>query len=564
MNKKQILKGTGLSILAIAVISKLIKDTLSKRSAKNKLQSKAARKNQQILTQIQMTSSLAAISPALQEQILSSTISELQSLLDSKSITCTDIFLSFTHELRTSSSSHNCVSDINFALGYKRAQKLDYELESGKKRSPLHGIPMSIKDFIAVKGMNSSYGCMNECFSVEENDADLVKILKKKGVNIYVKGTMSQNAHLYETVNGITGTTLNPINKERSAGGSSGGDAVLVATRGTCAAIGTDIGGSLRFPSLSCGLFTLKPTSYRITRAGPLSLQDYPHFKNAWGPITKNLDDLILICQEIFNEKPSAYLPFLPWRNDSFTSSSQLIITICEGSDYWPIPSCLQAPISQVHKSLEARGHLVKLFKLTTEIEEVTEIALGVTSYGSKDLKRLAGEDLHPQLSKIEKALNSYPLTRPIKEKIIKYTQGEKESVYYKVLNHKNVDDYLKNIIRLRVFKEKFLKAVNSDIVIFPYAFPAVPHNSSQDLLPGFSYLSIFNILDWPVGHLPIGFVQTVEPYLPENQEIWAEAMRNTLKNSEGLPVGVQVAGLPFQEEKVLRIMKELSEDLER
>jgi Asp-tRNA(Asn)/Glu-tRNA(Gln) amidotransferase A subunit family amidase len=562
MKNSKTLKITA-SVLLSFLLAKKLFSLLNEKSKKAALKSKADRKKRQITAEINQTSSLPSIPLSKSSKILSSSISELHSMLKSKETTCLEIFTAFTSTLREISSSFNCISDLDFSKGLKRAKKLDEELLSGKMR-PLHGIPISIKDLIPVKGLTSSFGCMNEAFSVMSADAELVKILKKKGAVIYVKGTMSQNAASYETLNGITGRTLNPFEKTRTAGGSSGGDAVLVATRGTCAAIGTDIGGSLRYPALSCGIFTLKPTSYRVTRAGPLPLQDYPHLKNAWGPLCKNLDDLVLLMKEIVNEKPSSYIPFLPWNDQEFRSKESLNVAFCYGCEFWPVPQCFKLALDQARLALVEAGHRIKDFQVSSEIRDVTGITLAALSYDGKDFERLAGEDLIPHLRKIQDAASAGPVTRFIQEKLMRIWKGDKESIYYEFLGRKDVNDYLKNIVQLRIFKEKFLRRLDADILVFPYAVPAILHDTSDDLFPAFSYLSIFNALDWPVGHVPTGFIQNNEDYLPENDEPWAQAMRKTLQTSEGLPIGVQVAGMPFQEEKVLRVMQEIEKRIKK
>ena len=561
MQDSKYLKYSIAGVLTFAVLKRLLTSPDTKSSS---LSHKSTRKLQQIQAEISLSHSLPSPSPSLVSKITSSSIQELQSLLDSQEITCVDIFTSFVHTMREQSSPLNCISDLSLQKGLKRAKKLDQELKSGHKRGNLHGIPISIKDLIAVKGLTSTFGCIEESFATMDEDAELVKYLKSRGALIYVKGSMSQNAASYETCNGVTGRCLNPQDRGRTPGGSSGGDAVLVATRGTSVAIGTDIGGSLRYPALCCGVFSLKPTSHRVTRTGPLQLQDFPHLKNAWGPLAKHFEDLKLLAQEIFNCKASSYIPHLPWRDEVFGDKAGLNVAVCFGDKYWPVPKCFLKEIERSQRALELRGHKVKVIDLQDEIKEITGIVLRTMAYDLRDEKRLAGERVLCHLEKIENAAKAGPVRRFLAEKWKRWRYGEKEAIYYEKLGNIGVNEYLENIVDLRIFKDKFLRKVDADVLVFPYPFSAVLHDSSGDLFNAFSYLAIFNVLDWPVGHLPTGVVEESEDYLPGNSEPWAKAMRRNLADSKGLPVGVQVAGMPFMEEKVLRIMGELNEDLDK
>ena len=307
--KKQIAVTIG--ITALWLIKKILAN-IQKKKHEKLLQEDAKRKYKEVIVAIENSINLPEISEELSKKILQSSILKLQKGLEKKKFTCQDIFLAYTHQIRKESVKYNCIVDINIQSGFIRARKLDKELLEGKRRSNLHGIPISVKDFISVKNTLSSYGCASLSHNIMSSDAHLIRILKKKGAIIYIKSAMAQNAGYYETICAISGVTLNPYDINRSPGGSSGGDAVLVSTNGTPLGLGTDFGGSLRFPAVSCGICTLKPTSSRVSRSGPLSLQDLPRLNNSWGPLGKTPEDLLVFFQEVLSEKPSGNLPWLP------------------------------------------------------------------------------------------------------------------------------------------------------------------------------------------------------------------------------------------------------------
>ena len=110
------------------------------------------------------------------------------------------------------------------------------------------------------------------CENVAEEDAVTVSILKEAGAIILVKGNIPQILLSYNSQNRIWGLAMNPFDKSRTCGGSSGGDAALVSSRCVPMAIGTDLGGSVRIPSEFNGVFGFKPTPHRISNIGTKSL----------------------------------------------------------------------------------------------------------------------------------------------------------------------------------------------------------------------------------------------------------------------------------------------------
>jgi aspartyl-tRNA(Asn)/glutamyl-tRNA(Gln) amidotransferase subunit A len=170
-----------------------------------------------------------------------------------------------------------------------RARELDQELAQGIDRGPLHGIQVAHKDLMATKGVRTTSG--SKIFADFVPDADAAVVEKLAGAGAVMVG----KAGLHELAYGITsdnphfGTIRNPRNPEHSPGGSSGGSAVAVATGMAFVATGTDTGGSIRVPASFCGVAGLKPTYGLIDRAGvqPLGLS-LDHV----GPLARTVDDV--------------------------------------------------------------------------------------------------------------------------------------------------------------------------------------------------------------------------------------------------------------------------------
>ena len=149
----------------------------------------------------------------------------------------------------------NCLTEIFYQRALERAAWLDeYLAQEGKPFGILHGLPVSLKDCYGVKGIPSTAGLVSWLPHVSDKDSSVAKALLDAGAVLYVKTNMSQALLMVESINNIFDTTRNPYHLDLSVGGSSGGEAGLLAARGAILGTGTDGGGSIRFPSSFCGL----------------------------------------------------------------------------------------------------------------------------------------------------------------------------------------------------------------------------------------------------------------------------------------------------------------------
>ena len=125
---------------------------------------------------------------------------------------------------------------------------------------PLHGIPTTLKDQFDVKGYDSTLGYLSRALSPAKDDAVLVKMLRSLGAVIVAKSNLPQSIMWCETENPLFGLTTNPYSRDYTPGGSTGGEAALIACGASALGFGTDIGGSIRIPSHMMGIYGLKPS----------------------------------------------------------------------------------------------------------------------------------------------------------------------------------------------------------------------------------------------------------------------------------------------------------------
>jgi amidase len=175
------------------------------------------------------------------------------------------------------------------------ADDADRALEGGEAVGPLHGVPMTVKENIDVAGSATTQGIAALAEVVPDVDAPHIGQLRAAGAIPLARANMPDFGLRHHTDNALRGATKNPWDPGRTPGGSSGGDAVAVATGMAPLGMGNDYGGSLRWPSQCCGTATLRPTLGRVARAPALHAPELPitvQLFSVHGPIARHVSDL--------------------------------------------------------------------------------------------------------------------------------------------------------------------------------------------------------------------------------------------------------------------------------
>ena len=227
-------------------------------------------------------------------------------------------------------------ADEWFDEALKVADERDQETDEWlkKKENPykqlgkLHGIPFSVKDQFKLKGYLSTIGVGSNTDAVENEDAKFVSLFKNEGAIPYVKGNIALICLTIHSDNRIWGLAKNPWNNKRTCGGSSGGEAALVASKWSIFGIGSDLGGSLRIPATYNGVMTFLPTANRQEAQGSNGYFDFPGVLKpvgvCWGPFARNSDDLIKLMEIYYSQKYfdlSKDVPNLPFNTELFKNT---------------------------------------------------------------------------------------------------------------------------------------------------------------------------------------------------------------------------------------------------
>jgi aspartyl-tRNA(Asn)/glutamyl-tRNA(Gln) amidotransferase subunit A len=185
----------------------------------------------------------------------------------------------------------------------QRAQEADRELAAGTDRGPLHGVPISVKDLLDIRGVPTTASSRVREGHVAERDAPTIAHLRQAGAVLVGKTNLHEFAFGTTSEDSAFGPVRNPRDTNRSAGGSSGGSAASIAAGMAFASIGTDTGGSVRIPAAACGVVGLKPTFGEISVDGvvPLS-RTLDHI----GPLTRSVADASLVYHALLGDTRTA------------------------------------------------------------------------------------------------------------------------------------------------------------------------------------------------------------------------------------------------------------------
>jgi len=187
-------------------------------------------------------------------------------------------------------------------LARDQARRADSEMAAGRDRGPLHGIPIALKDLFLTRGVVTTCGSVIHRDLMPDQDGTVVKRLHDAGAVMLGKLNMHELAYGITSNNPHFGAVRNPWDTERIPGGSSGGSGAAVAAGIVYAAMGSDTGGSIRIPAAYCGTVGLKPTYGRVSRHGVMPLG---YTLDHMGPLTRSVRDVAYVLNVIAGHDPA-------------------------------------------------------------------------------------------------------------------------------------------------------------------------------------------------------------------------------------------------------------------
>ncbi|TIA60729.1 glutamyl-tRNA amidotransferas-like protein subunit A [Aureobasidium pullulans] len=487
--------------------------------------------------------------------ITNSSATDLVAKLAAGKLKAVDVTTAFCKRAAISHQVTNCALEFFPEMALKQAKELDdfYE-KNGRTVGPLHGLPISLKDQLRIKGLETTMGYVAWIDKYDTEDSVLTAMLRKAGAVFYVKTSVPQSLMVCETVNNITGRSVNPRNKHLSPGGSSGGEGANVGIRGGIIGVGTDIGGSIRVPSAFNFLYGLRPSHGRLPygkMANSMEGQETVH--SVVGPITHSVPDMRLFVQSVLEQEPwkhdSKVIP-MPWRQSEhdaavkkITSDKLTLGFFNNDGVVMPHPPILRG-VDKVVSTLRENGHEVIDWKPYRH-DYAVDLIQGI--YASD-----AGKDIHTVLS-----ASGEPAIPNINDLVDPSISGADITKLWDVQlqKWKFQMEYIEEWNKL---EEKLGKEMDAFIMpITPTA--AIRHNQFKY----YGYASAINLLDFTSVVVPVTFAdknldKKNERFKPMNDMDKQVQEEYDAEAYHGAPVAVQIVGRRLTEEKTMAIAEEI------
>ncbi|CAK5068579.1 unnamed protein product [Meloidogyne enterolobii] len=484
--------------------------------------------------------------PSEREKIRGMSLTELQKALQNEELTATQTLYAFAYYALEVNGKINCIAEF-FNESFEEAKKLDKEFEK-KEKPPLFGLPFSVKANFFIKGYDCCIGNARLLDNPRAKDCTFITLLRQLGAVPFCYTNVPQTLISFACSNPVYGTTKNPYNALRTPGGSSGGEAALLAARGTAFATGGDVGGSLRIPAHFCGVTTLKPCQARFQIQQAFEgLPGIGRLGLGSGVFAHTAEELTFLLSHILGNveyhklvPESIPLPLNLQKMEEFNQrweAKQLRIGYNFDDGFIkPVPALLFKNIS-----CDGGAFLKKTFSENPVDKYLKRFALMLKiPLCVRWLLAFIFDIFCPQLAILMRAYVRTPND-------VRQSQEQ-------------LDEY---------FTEQWL-ASNLDLLIVPaFSFPAIPYDACSDLAAAAFETGLYNMLDYPVGCLPVDKVTSEDDKALSDETQWATDWNPILKriryaaaNSVGLPVNIQIVGLPFEDEKCLALMRILEKKL--
>ena len=461
------------------------------------------------------------------------TLAQLTQLLQNKEVTSEELTRLYLQRSESFNEAFNCYISITHDLAIKQAKAADARLQSGKAET-LTGIPIVHKDMFCSKGVKTS--CASKMLDnfIAPYDATVVERLQDAGMVTLGKANMDEFAMGSSNENSYYGPVLNPWDKERVPGGSSGGSACAVAARLTPAATGTDTGGSIRQPAALCGITGLKPTYGRVSRYGMIA---FASSLDQGGTLTQTAEDsaMLLSAMAGFDTRDSTSVdrPVDDYLGDLDKSIEGLTIGLPKQYFDQNLDSEIGKVIDAAVEVLQKSGAKVKDIELPNTHLSIPAYYVVAPAECSSNLERYDGVRYGYRCEDPENLADLYCRSRAegfgkeVKRRILIGTYVL-SSGYYDAY-------YLKAQKIRRLIRDDFNQAFKDVDVILGPTTPSTAFKLNEHMQDPISmYLSDIytvsvNLAGLPGISIPAGF-------------------------SAGLPVGMQLIGNYFEEAKLLNI----------
>jgi fatty acid amide hydrolase len=458
-----------------------------------------------------------------------------------------------------------------FDQARREAEEADRRRRSGQPLGPLHGVPITVKECFFLAGTPSCIGLSRLRSSLADEDGVLVRRLRRAGGIVLAKTNVPQMMIWHECDNPVYGRTNNPWDLSRTPGGSTGGEAALIAARGSPLGLGNDLGGSIRVPCHFCGIHGLMTTSFRLPRNGSRrTMRGMEAVISRPGPMARHVEDLELAlgvladASDGYFEPETQQQPSGDWRKVPLEG---MRIAFWPDDGYFPSSPAVRRAVRQAADALARRGAIVEEVTptWTQEAMEIYFSLLGAD--GGADARRLTRGS--PLDWRVRRMLAIAGMPASLRHAVVAGLKlgGQRWMATLATLARpRSADEYWQLVWRRGEFVRRWLAEMTQAgfqaFLMPPHALPAPPHRKAFDLIPAASYSMVPNLLGIPAGVVSLSRVRSDEQSgRPSSRDTTERQAAATDEGSAGLPVAVQAAALHWREDVVLAIMRALEEE---
>lgn len=524
-----------------------------------------------------MTSaSVQSISPNRQSAIDPCSVSacELASAIAEGTITAREAVEAHIARIERVNAALNAVVVKRYDDARTEAGAVDRRRAAGEALPPLAGVPITVKECLDLAGTSSTFGIPGRASARAVSDNPYVARLRAAGAIVIAKTNVSQLLIFTETDNPVFGRTNNPWNVERSSGGSSGGEAAIVASGGSALGIGTDIGGSVRIPAVFCGISSLRPTAGRCPDPGRASV---PAGQRAVvsqiGPLARHVDDLALALALINGGHGLDHEAVVPLGDVSAVDVGRLRVAVMADDGAMTPSPAIQRALQEAAAILKAAGAEIVQVALPSSLEAMGLWLACVTADRGAGMRETArGGKVDGRAGLMLRLSGMPPGLRRLVAALLSAIGQKGLAGNMRLFASGSVHDYWRAVEAQMDYRARYAAALDMpdggkvDLVLMPaYGVPAVRHGASANMPVAGSYSLLAPVLGYPAGVVPVTRVRANEETgRAKSSDVVQKTAWEADQGSVGLPVGVQLMGRPWRDDVVLAAMRVIEQAAKR
>ena len=409
----------------------------------------------------------------------------------------------FIARIESLQPSLRMVTHERFEQARREAIAADKRRASDEALPPLNGVPISVKECFHVAGLPTNLGVTGRNERAASQDAALVSRLRAAGAIVLAKTNLSQLGLYLESDNPRFGRTNNPWNESMTCGGSSGGEAVMAAIRGSALGVASDLGGSIRLPAHFCGVHGFKPTSGLLPDGGiQFGLPGMKAIANVPGFIGRSIEDLALAMNvgqlgSIESERR--------YRSRKGEELEGVRIGVCEADGFFPVSPAIRRVVQEAANHLRSRGaELVEL--PLPSLERLMTIVFGVLAAdgGAAVRRQLVGSKVDERLTSMLWLSMMPGIVRRVAANTLRRRNNPHKALLVESARKRTTDEYWQLSLELDRYRCQFVDVSREEklelMLLPPAALPAFPHGNANELVTAAAYSMFANVLDFPAG----------------------------------------------------------------